>query len=89
VDLKFLGTIAVPGSDLAKRIVSDFTKIMPVGIAGGLSQMVRREDGSDVFHLYWDSSKLGLAMLGAFIASTIVGLIRYCMWRRSHPEALD
>ena len=74
---------------LVRKIAGDAVLFVVLGVAAGVDRMIRHEDGSDVFCLRWDAAMMGFSLLGAVVGAVMVGLIRWRMWRRAHPQALD
>jgi hypothetical protein len=70
------------------KIATDTGRFVLVGIACAVGMMVSHEPGSDTFILNWSTAKLVSGILGGVISASVVGIIRWRMWARSHPDAL-
>ncbi|KQT89905.1 hypothetical protein ASG60_09610 [Methylobacterium sp. Leaf469] len=74
---------------LARKIAGDAAWLALAGVAAGVGRMISHEDGSAVFCLRWEATTMGFSLLGALVGAVMVGLIRWRMWSRGHPQALD
>ncbi|MBB2961786.1 hypothetical protein [Methylobacterium sp. R2-1] len=74
---------------LLRKVRSDTVRFTLFGCSAGLGFMITHEPGSSEFVLRWDADKLVCALAGSAFLAVMVGLIRWRMLRRSHPEALD
>ncbi|MBB2962549.1 hypothetical protein [Methylobacterium sp. R2-1] len=74
---------------LLRKLISDTVTFTLYGVAVGIGMMITHEPGSNEFLLHWDTSKIFYALVGSTFTAVMVGFIRWYMWRRSHPQALD
>lgn len=74
---------------LLRKLISDTVTFTLYGVAVGFGMMITYEPGSNEFLLHWNATKIFYALVGSTFTAVMVGLIRWHMWRRSHPQALD
>ena len=73
---------------LLRKIASDTARFLLIGVAMSLGNMTTHPPGSSTFCLHWDATKFGFSLGASAAIAVLIGIIRWWMWIRAHPDAL-
>jgi hypothetical protein len=73
---------------LSRKLARDTVSFLLIGLAGSLGHMTTYDPRSSTVCLHWDATKVVVSLIGSAIGALMIGMIRYWMWGRSHPDAV-
>jgi hypothetical protein len=74
--------------NLVIKIALDAAVFVCAGLASAVGMMTSHDPAAHTFTFEWSGTKLTYSLIGAASAAVMVGIIRWRMLLRSHPDAL-